>query len=173
MLLNCGVGEDSWESLGLQGNQTVHPKGNQSWIFIRRTDVEAETPRLRPPDVRSWLIWKDPDAERDWEQEEKGATQDEMVGWHHRLNGHGFGWTPAVGDGQEVLACLQFMRSQRVRHDWATQLNWMTAGIRGNHRQWLTTTQIHYLVVLEVRGVKQVSLKLKQNVCKAGFFWRL
>ena len=70
--------------------QPVHPK-DQSWVFVVRTDVEAETPILRPPDVKSWLIWKDPDAGKDWGQEEKGMTEDEMVGWHHRLNGHGFG----------------------------------------------------------------------------------
>ena len=86
--------------------QPVHPKGNQSWIFIGRTDVEAETPILWPPDVKSWLIWKDSDAGRDWGQEEKGTTEDEMVGWHHRFNGHGFGWTPGVGDGQGGLVCF-------------------------------------------------------------------
>ena len=68
--------------------QPVHPKENQSWIFIGRTDVEAETPILRPPDVKNWLIWKDPDAGKDWRWEEKGTTEDEMVGWHHWLNGH-------------------------------------------------------------------------------------
>ena len=67
--------------------QPVHPKGDQSWIFIGRTDAEAETPILWPPDAKSWLIWKDPDAGKDWGQEEKGTTEDEMVGWHHRLNG--------------------------------------------------------------------------------------
>ena len=67
-----------------------HPKGNQSWIFIGRTDVEAETPILWPPDVKSWLVWKDPDAGKYWGQEEKGTTEDEMVGWHHWLNGHEF-----------------------------------------------------------------------------------
>ena len=82
MLFNCGVGEDSWESLGLQGDQPVHPKGNQSWVVIGRTDVEAETPVLWPPDVKSWLIGKDPDAGKDWRQEEKGMAEDEMVGWH-------------------------------------------------------------------------------------------
>ena len=71
--------------------QPVNPKGDQSWIFIGRTDVEAETPILWPPDVKSWLIWKDPVAGKDWMQKEKGTTEDEMVGWHHRLNGHGFG----------------------------------------------------------------------------------
>ena len=71
--------------------QPVHPKGDQSWVFIGRTDVEAETPILWPPDVKSYLIWKDPDAGKDWGQEEKGPTEDEMVGWHHWLNGHEFG----------------------------------------------------------------------------------
>ena len=104
--------------------QPVHPKGDQSWVFIGRTDVEAETPILWPPDVKSWLIWKDPDAGKDWRQEEKGTTEDEMVGWHHRLNGHGFGWTPEVGDGQRGLVLLWFMGLQRVGHDWATELNW-------------------------------------------------
>ena len=69
----------------------VHPKGDQSWLFIGRTDVEAETPILWPPDGKSWLIWKDPDARKDWRQEEKETTEDEMAGWHHRLNGHEFG----------------------------------------------------------------------------------
>ena len=68
--------------------QPVHPKRNQSWIFIGRTDAQAETPKLWPPDAKTWLIWKDPDAGKDWRQEEKGMTEDEMVGWHHQLNGH-------------------------------------------------------------------------------------
>ena len=76
--------------------QPVHPKGNQSWVFIGGTDVKAETPILWPPDEESWLIWKDPDAGKDWGQEEKGMTEDEMVGWYHWLNGHGFGWTLGV-----------------------------------------------------------------------------
>ena len=70
--------------------QPIHPKGNQSWIFIGRTDVEAETPTLWPPDAKNWLIWKDPDAGKDWRREEKGTTEDEMVGWHHQLDGHEF-----------------------------------------------------------------------------------
>ena len=85
--------------------QPVHLKGNQSWVFFGRTDAEAETPILWPPDVKSWLIWKDPDVRKDWGQEEKWTTEDEMVGWHHRLNGHEFGWTSEVGDGQGGLAC--------------------------------------------------------------------
>ena len=82
----------------------VHPKGDHSWVFIGRTDVEAETPVLWPPDAKSWLIGKDPDARKDWGQEEKGTTEDEMVGWHHRINRHEFGWTLGVGDGQGGLA---------------------------------------------------------------------
>ena len=70
--------------------QPVHPKWNQSWIFIESTDVEAETPILWPPDAKSWLIWRDPDAGKDWRQEEKGMTEDEKAGWHHRLNRHEF-----------------------------------------------------------------------------------
>ena len=79
MLLNCGVREDSWESLDCKEIQPVHPKGDQSWVFIGRTDVEAETPILQLPDGKSWLIWKDPHAGKDWGQEEKGITEDEIV----------------------------------------------------------------------------------------------
>ena len=102
--------------------QPVHSKGDQSWVFIGRTDSEAETPVLCPPDVKSWLIWKDPDAEKDWGQEEKGTTEDEMVGWHHRFNGPEFGWTPGVGDGQGGLACWG---SWGCKESYTTeQLNW-------------------------------------------------
>ena len=79
MLLNCGVGEDSWESLDCKEIQPVHPKGDQSWVFIGRTAIEAETPILWPPHAKSWLIWKDPDAGKDWGQEEKGTTEDETI----------------------------------------------------------------------------------------------
>ena len=103
--------------------QPVNPKGNQSWIFIGRTDAEAETPILWPPDAKNWLIGKDPDAGRDWGQEEKGMTEDEMNGWHHWLNGHKFVQAPWVGDGQGGLACCDSW-GRRVRHDWPTELNW-------------------------------------------------
>ena len=83
--------------------QPVHPKGHQSWMFSGRTDVEAETPILWPPDAKNWLIVKDPDAGKDWRQEEKGTTEDEMVGWHHRLNGHEFVQAPGDAEGQESL----------------------------------------------------------------------
>ena len=85
--------------------QPVHPKGDQSWVFIGRTDAEAETPILWLPHVKSWLIGKVPDAGRDWGQEEKGTTEDEVAGWHHQLDGPEFGWTLGVGDGQGGLAC--------------------------------------------------------------------
>ena len=122
MLLNCGVGEDSSEVLGLQGVQPVHPKGDQSWVFIGRTDAEDETPTLWPPYAKSWLIGKDSDAGKDWGQKEKGTTEDEMVGWQHRLNGHGFGWTLGVGDGQGGLACCDSWG--RKESDTTEQLNW-------------------------------------------------
>ena len=85
--------------------QPVHPKVNQSWIFTGRTDAEAETLILWPPDTNNWLTGKDPDAGKDWRWEEKGTTQNEMAGWHHQLDGCEFGWIPGVGDGQGGLAC--------------------------------------------------------------------
>ena len=85
MFLNCGIGEDSWESLGLQGDQTS--PSEQSWVFIGRTDAEPETPILWPPDAKNQLIGKDSDAGKDWRWEEKGMTEDQMVGWHHQRNG--------------------------------------------------------------------------------------
>ena len=100
--------------------QPVHPKGNQSWMFIGRTDAEAETPVFWPPDEKSWLIGKDPDAGKDWRWEEKGMTEDEMVGWHHRLDGHEF--EHALGDGGTgKTGVLQSVGSQRVRCDWKTE----------------------------------------------------
>ena len=108
--------------------QPVHPKGNQSWVFIGRTDVEAETPVLWPPHVKSWLIWKDPDAGKDWGQEEKGTTEDEMAGWHHWLDGHEFEWTPGVGDGQGVLACCS--SGGHKESDMTGRLNWTEWGLQ-------------------------------------------
>ena len=100
----------------------VHHKGDQPWIFIGRTDVEAETPILCPPDGKSRLIWKDPDAGKDWRQEEKGMTENKMVGWHHWLNGRGFGWTLGVGDGQGGLMCCSSWGHKES--DTTEQLNW-------------------------------------------------
>ena len=105
--------------------QPVHSKGDESWVFFGRNDAKTETPVLWPPHAKSWLIGKESDAGRDWELEEKGMTEDEMDGWHHRLNrrvwvnSESWWWTGRPG-------VLQFMGSQRVRHDWVTELNWRT-----------------------------------------------
>ena len=100
------VVEKTLESpLDCKEGQPVHSKGDQFWVFFGRNDAKAETPILWPAHAKSWLIGKDPDAGRDWGQEEKGTTEDEIAGWHHRLDGHEFEWTLAVGDGQGGLAC--------------------------------------------------------------------
>ena len=114
MLLNYGAGKDSWESFELQGDQTSHSKENQPWIFIGRADAEALV--LWPPDAKSQLIEKDPDAEKDWRQKRKGATEGEMVEWHLWPNGHEFEQTLGYSGG-----LLQFMESQRIWHDLATE----------------------------------------------------
>ena len=102
-------------------NCAVNPKGNQSWIFIGRTDAEAEAPILWPPDANSRLIRQDPDAGKDWTKAEKGTTEDETVEWHHQLNGHEFEQALGDGEGQERLAVLQSMGSQRVGQDWEAE----------------------------------------------------
>ena len=105
--------------------QPVRSKGNQSWMFIGRTDAEAETAVLWPPHAKSWLIGKDSDAVRDWGQEEKGTTEDEMVGWHHRLNGLEFEWTPGVGDGQGGLVCCNsWGRKESDTTEWLNWTDW-------------------------------------------------
>ena len=104
--------------------QPVHSKGDQSLVFIGSTDVEAETPISWPPDAKSWFIGKDPNAGKDWGQENKGMTEDEMVGWCHRLDGHGFGWTLGVGNGQGGLACCSSWGLKEL--DMTEWLNWLT-----------------------------------------------
>ena len=114
--------EKTFESpLDCKEIQLVHPKGNQSWIFIGRTDAEAEIPILWPPLAKNWLIGKDPDAGKNWRQEEKGTIEDEMVGWHHRLNGHEFEQALGVGDGQGGLACCSPLG---CKHSDTTELSW-------------------------------------------------
>ena len=118
MLLNCGVES----ALDRKEIQPAHLKGDQSWVFTGRTDAQAENPVLWPPDAKNWLTGKDPDAGKDWSQEEKGTTEDEMVGWHHLLDGHEFEQALGVGDGQGGLACCSpwgFKES-----DTTEQLNW-------------------------------------------------
>ena len=100
----------------------ANPKGNQSWIFIGRTDADAESLILWPPDVKNWLIGKDPDDGQDWRREEKGMTEDEMVGWHHQLDGHEFEQAAQVGGGQEILASCS--PCSRKESDTSERLNW-------------------------------------------------
>ena len=105
----------------------VNTKRNQSWLFFGRSDAETEVPILWPPDAKNWLIWKDPDAGKDWRQEEKGMTEDEMVGWHHWLDGHEFEQIPGVGDGQGSLACCSpWGRKELDTTEW---LNWTELGV--------------------------------------------
>ena len=103
--------------------QPVNPKGNQSWIFIGRTDAEAEAPIPWPPDAKNWLIWKDPNAGKDWRWEEKRTTEDVTVGWHHQLGRHEFEQAPGVGDGQGSLACCS---------PWGSQ-NWIDMYIKNGY----------------------------------------
>ena len=103
-------------------NQVLNQNHIQSWIYIGKTDAKAETPILWLPDAKNWLIGKDPDAGKDWTQKEKGTTEDEMVGWHHHLNGHGFGCTPGVGDGHGGLVCCGSWG--RKESDTTERLNW-------------------------------------------------
>ena len=103
--------------------QPVNPKENQSWIFIGRTDAQAETPILWPSDAKNWLIGKDPDNGKDWRQEQKGTTEDELVGWYYWRNGHEFEQAPGVGDEQRSLVCWS-MGLQRVGHDQVAEQYW-------------------------------------------------
>ena len=123
MLLNCG-----WRRflspLDCKDIKPVNPKGNQFWIFIGRTDAEAETLIFWPSDVKNWLIWKDPDAGKDWRQEEKGRTEDERIGCHHWLDGHEFEQTLGVCDGQRSLACCSPWGWKDL--DMTEWLDWMT-----------------------------------------------
>ena len=122
-IFHCGsivVLEKTLESPLDCKTKPVNPKRNQSWIFIGRTDAEAETPILWPPDEKNWLIWKDPDAVKDWGQKEKGTTEDEMVGWHQQLSGHEFEQTLRDSGEQRHLVCCS-PRDGRVRHDLATE----------------------------------------------------
>ena len=118
MLLNCSVGEDSWEFLGLQGDPTS-PSYKKSTLDIHWKDwYWSWGSILQPPDVKNWLIGKDPDAGKDWRQEEKGTTEDEMVGWHHLLEGHEFGETPGDSEGQANLACCSPWGHKELGHNW-------------------------------------------------------
>ena len=120
VLLNWVLEKTLESPLDCKKMQPVNPKRNQSWIFIGRSDAEAEAPILRQPDVKNWLIGKALDAGKNWRQT-KGMIEDEMVGWHHRLDGHGFGWTLGVGDRQGGLACC----GGHKESDTTERLNWL------------------------------------------------
>jgi len=144
MLLNCGVGEDSCESLGLQRDPTS-PFWRRSALGFLWKDTKAETPVLWLPHAKSWLLGKDSDAGRDRGQEEKGMTEDEMAGWHHRLNGHESEWTPGVGDGQGGLACCDSWGLKEL--DMTEWLNWteditFLNLVRGHNDSWPTTHSV-------------------------------
>ena len=125
MLLKSGMEKTLESPLDFKEIQPVYPKGNQSWMFIGKTDAEAETPKLWLPDVTNWLIWKGPDAGKDWRQEEKGTTEYEMVGEHHWLDGHEFEQAPRVGDGQGILVCCSPWGHNEL--DTTKWLNWNTS----------------------------------------------
>ena len=144
MHLNCGVGEDLESPMDCKEIQPVHSKGDQSWVSFGRTDAEAETPVLWPPDSNNWLLGRDPDAGKDWRQEEKVTTEGEMVGWHHRLDGHGFGWTLGVGDGQGGLACCGSWGRKEL--DTTEQLNWLTE-VCSLEQVYCQLTNFHYIIL--------------------------
>ena len=128
----------------------VNPQGNQSWMFTGRTDAEAETPILWPPDIKNLLIRKDPDAGKVWRQEEKGTTEDEMDGWHHRLNGHEFEQAPGAGDGQGSLACCSPWGCKES--DTTEQLNW-TVGFSSRQIILIFLLWSSYFPHLPIRGI--------------------
>ena len=128
-------------------SQPVHSEGDQPWVYFGRNDAKAETPVLWPPHPKSWLIGKDSYAGRDWGQEEKGTTEGEMVGWHHRLNGREFEWTPGDGDGQGGLACCNsWGRKESDTTEWLnwTELNWNSSVVRLNQIQEIVLLLTNY-----------------------------
>ena len=143
MLLNCGAGEDS---LDCKEIKPVNPKGSQCWIFIGWTDAEAETLILWPPDANSWLIWKDPDAGRDWGREEKGTSEAEMVGGHHRLDGHEFEQAPGFGDGQGRLVCYS---------PWGHK--------ESDTTEWLNWTELNWKFLSKIQHIKSSDMSCSEN----------
>ena len=164
--------------LDCKETQPVHSEEDQPWDFFGRTDAEAETPVLWPPQVKSWLIGKDSDAGRDWGQEEKGTTEDEMAGWHHRLGGHEFGWTLEVGDGQGGLACCDSWG--RKESDMTERLNWTELMSRqqisrGMH--YPVTSCACDLILIYIKSMKEVvslvpsARKVSYNLSLETLLW--
>ena len=132
--------------------QPVHPKGDQSWVFIGRTDAEAETAILWPPDANSWLIGKDPDSGKEWRQE-KGTTEDEMAGWHHWLDAHESEWTLGDGDGQGGLVCCDsWGRKESDTTEWLswTELNWVVHQNKDCWLQRFTNSMIYICAIWHI-----------------------
>ena len=140
MLLNCGLEKTLESPLDCKEIQPVHSEGDQPWVFFGRNDAKTETPILWPPHAKSWLIGKHSDAGRDWGQEEKGTTEDEMAGWHHGLDGREFEWTPGVGDGQGGLACCDSWGHKES--DMTEQLNWTELGASSRSEPVVTNCHI-------------------------------
>ena len=178
MLLTVVLEKILESPLDCKETQRVHPKGNQSWIFIGRTDVEAETPILWPPHVKNWLIWKDPDVRKDWRWEEKGSTEDETVGWHHWLDRHEFEQTLGVGDGQGGLVCCSPWGC-RVVHYWVSELNWTVLDCLNINSVYPMTIQMvkenmsiwKWNVVIPVDYSSCVNLRGKKKLLKINIFW--
>ena len=143
--------------------QPVHSEGDQSWIFIGRTDAEAEAPILWLHNMKNWLLRKNPDAGKDWRQEEKGSTEDEMVGWHHWLNGQEFKQTPAVGDGQGSLACC----SPWGHKELDTMSDW-------TDNTWITFELVLGAFVLKVRDIRKgYMIEASPQWCFVTFLWSI
>ena len=149
--------------------QPVHSERDQRWVFSGRTDAKTETPVLWPPHVNSWLIWKDSDAGRDWGQEEKGTTEDMMAGWHHRLDGREFEWTPGDGDGLGGLACCDSWGC-RVRHDWVTQL---TEAASADTMVTIHMSEIRLVPQARVLILKSVAFLWDYMQTKIVFLWQM
>ena len=179
-VLNCGVGDDSWESLGLQGFKPINSKGNQSWLLIGWNDTEAETPILghlmqrphsleRPNSLERPRCCKRLKAEGE-QRMRTGTAEDEMVGWHHQLFGHEFERAPGV-DGQGRLVCCKFMGSQRFGHNWVTELNWDVLSLCCNtwiliwedskpgtdYTTWVSSQEVSSLSSDETRFIRMIS----------------
>ena len=144
--------------------QPVHSKGDQSWVFFGRNDAKAESPLVWPPHAKSWLIGKDSDTGRDWEQEEKGTAEDEMAGWHHRLNGRESEWTLGVGDGQGGLVCCDSWGHKES--DMTERLNWTELRhclldlLRKRRDKFIHLTNIYWLSVYMPGMVPRASDKM-------------